>query len=79
MGGNNKKGIIEDLMLDALHGSLETLVERIKDKTISHQEMEVLRKLLSDNNINVRLSSTERGTNIIANLPFEVDDDLLRN
>lgn len=72
---NKKKISIEELMLEALHGSLETILDRIKSGTVTHQEMEVMRKMLADNNVNIKLSSTPRGDNLLKNLPFDVEED----
>lgn len=70
-----KKEKIQDMMLDLLELELTFLQKRLLQEGVSHQELEVLRKLLLDNNVNAKVERNDSGTySIVEDLPFEVDD-----
>lgn len=77
MSVKSKKEKIQDLMLDSLELQLAFLQKKLVADTISHQELEVLRKLLHDNQVSVKIThnDAEGGYNIVKDLPFEIDTE----
>lgn len=70
---NDKKANVEELMIDLLELSLLDLKKKISSGEAEAKDLEVLRKLLLDNNVNINVNKS-KAASVLTNLPFETDE-----